>query len=131
MTEDERLARNRYYMIQGVNLAASAGAVLGTVWVTGRDFGPVTVLNLVNLVGVKSDVWNSDQPDAPASFEGIEVRAVVTGGVAGVWWDTPDDEIGTPRTIDFEVVDDEKNRFLVFRLPSLDYWSLVWWERTA
>ena len=109
----------------------SAGAVLGTVWVTGRDFGPVTVLNLVNLVGVKSDVWNSDQPDAPASFEGIEVRAVVTGGVAGVWWDTPDDEIGTPRTIDFEVVDDEKNRFLVFRLPSLDYWSLVWWERTA
>ena len=36
MTEDERLARNRYYLIQGVNLAASASAVLGLL-IAGRS----------------------------------------------------------------------------------------------
>lgn len=36
MTEDERLARKRYYVITGVNLAATAGAVLGLL-IAGRS----------------------------------------------------------------------------------------------
>ena len=106
-----------------------AGAVRGTIWVTGRDFGPVTVLNLVNLVGIASETWNIDQPDTPHPFEGVEVRAVVTEDVLGVWWDTPDDDEGAARSIQFRVVNDDRNRFLVFTLPRLDFWSLVWWER--
>ena len=36
MTEEDRLARNRYYIICGVNLAATAGAVLGLL-IAGRS----------------------------------------------------------------------------------------------
>lgn len=36
MTEEDRLARNRYYIIAGVNLAATAGAVLGLL-IAGRS----------------------------------------------------------------------------------------------
>jgi len=36
MTDADRLARNRYYMIAGVNLVATAGAVLGLL-VAGRS----------------------------------------------------------------------------------------------
>lgn len=108
----------------------SAGAVLGTVWVVAREFGPSTVLNLVNLVGVETDVWNTDQPHAPRSFAGIRVRVVVTDEVSGVWWDTPDDEVGEPRPLEFTVVSDDRNRFLEFSLPSLEFWSTVWWERS-
>lgn len=36
MTEAERLARKRYYLIMAVNLAATAGAVLGLL-VAGRS----------------------------------------------------------------------------------------------
>ena len=36
MTDDERLAAKRYYLIQGVNLAAVAGAVLGLL-IAGRS----------------------------------------------------------------------------------------------
>jgi uncharacterized membrane protein YhaH (DUF805 family) len=36
MTEEDRLARNRYYIIAGANLAATAGAVLGLL-IAGRS----------------------------------------------------------------------------------------------
>jgi hypothetical protein len=36
MTEEDRLARNRYYIIAGTNLAATAGAVLGLL-IAGRS----------------------------------------------------------------------------------------------
>ncbi len=107
----------------------SAGAVLGTVWTVARDLGPATALNLVNLVGISTDLWNADQPTPPTPFAGIQVKVVVTDDIVGVWWDTPDDGEG-PRSLDFAVVDEEKNRFLTFTVPSLDVWSLVWWERS-
>lgn len=43
MTEDDRLARNRYFIIVGVNLLATAGAVLGLL-IAGRS---VTTENTV------------------------------------------------------------------------------------
>ncbi|UZK67627.1 hypothetical protein [Sphingomonas sp. M1-B02] len=36
MTDEEKLARKRYYMMAGVNLLATAGAVLGLV-IAGRS----------------------------------------------------------------------------------------------
>ncbi|MBC9034859.1 hypothetical protein IAG41_20910 [Sphingomonas sp. JC676] len=36
MTEEDRLARNRYYIIAGTNLVATAGAVLGLL-IAGRS----------------------------------------------------------------------------------------------
>ncbi len=36
MTDADRLAQKRYYLIQGVNIAASAGAVLGLL-IAGRS----------------------------------------------------------------------------------------------
>lgn len=38
MTPEDRLARNRYYMIAGVNLIGTAGAVLGLL-IAGRAQG--------------------------------------------------------------------------------------------
>lgn len=43
MTEDDRLARNRYFIIVGVNMLATAGAVLGLL-IAGRS---VTTQNSV------------------------------------------------------------------------------------
>jgi dextranase len=109
--------------------AYSAGAIPGTVWTIAREYGARTVLSLINLVGIESGHWNGAQPTAPTPFEGIRVTAVVTGEVSGVWWDSPDDATGEPRSLEFEIVENERNRFLEFTLPRLDVWSLVWWER--
>jgi len=43
MTEEDRLARNRYFIIVGVNMLATAGAVLGLL-IAGRS---VTTQNSV------------------------------------------------------------------------------------
>lgn len=112
----------------GHQVSYCAGAVPGTVWVVAREDGPVTVLNLVNLVGIDSARWNVDQVQAPRPFTDIVVRVAVTGDVSGVWWDTPDDDTGVPRPLDFTVIEDERNRYLVFTLPRLELWSLVWWR---
>lgn len=103
-----------------------AGAHPGSVWVIGRDHGRLTSLQLVNLRGIASEEWNVDQPDPPRALEGVEVRVRVTGEVSGVWWDTPDDDLGTPRTLPFDV----SGGLLRFRVPRIDYWSAIWW-RTA
>lgn len=112
----------------GQQVGYCAGAVPGTVWTVARELGGTTALSLVNLVGIRSGLWNVDQPDAPRPFDGIVVRVAVTGDVAGVWWDTPDDEVGVPRSLEFAVVDEERNRYLVFTLPRLEFWSLAWWR---
>ncbi|WP_457101459.1 glycoside hydrolase family 66 protein [Microbacterium sp. P5_E9] len=106
-----------------------AGAVPGTVWTITREYSHVTTLNLVNLVGIESGRWNSAQLTPPKVLAALKVRVVVTGRVNGVWWDTPDDGEGTARPLEFTVVNGERNRFLEFVIPSLQVWSMVWWER--
>ena len=106
-----------------------AGAVPGSLWVVGREVGPVTVLQLVNLRGLVSDSWNVEQPSAPTPLEDVELRVRVTGAIQGVWWDTPDDEQGAARALPYDVMEASGGRFLVLRLPRIELWSMVWWER--
>ena len=108
-----------------------AGARLDSIWTTGRHDNGVTSLQLVNLRGLKSDEWNTGHPEPPHPLEDIEVRVRLTGGVDGVWWDTPDDDIGIARPIPFKVADEDTGRFLVFRIPRVGYWSAIWWRRSG
>ena len=105
-----------------------AGAAPDSLWVVGRERGPVTVLQLVNLRRLASDRWNEEQARLPAPLEDVELRVRVTGGVRGVWWDTPDDDRGLARALPYEVVETSDGRFLVARLPRIEVWSSVWWE---
>jgi hypothetical protein len=96
--------------------------------VVGREIGATTVLQLVNLRGVASDSWNTAQPAVPTPLDGVELRVRVTGGVRGVWWDTPDDDVGLARALPFDVIDSPDGRFLVARLPRIELWASVWWD---
>lgn len=105
-----------------------AGARLGSLWVIGRIAGVVTSLQLVNLRGLQDDGWNVDQSAAPATLDDIEVRVRLASDIDAVWWDTPDDDVGIPRPLPFQVADEDGGRFLVFRLPRIAFWSAVWWR---
>jgi len=105
-----------------------AGAHADSLWVVGRQLEDTTVLGCINLRGLASDAWNVEQPASPRPLEGLEVRTRIAGDVHGVWWDTPDDAIGLARSIPFEIVETADGRFLVFRLPRIDVWSMVWWQ---
>lgn len=111
--------------------AYGAGANTDSLWVVGRELGDTTVLQCINLRGLASDAWNVEQTKAPRPLEGLEVRVRVTGGIDGVWWDTPDDEVGLARSIPFEIVEAPDGRFLACRLPRIDVWSMVWWRTTG
>jgi len=88
----------------------------------------VTSLQLVNLRGLQDDGWNVDQSAAPATLDDIEVRVRLASDIDAVWWDTPDDDVGIPRPLPFQVADEDGGRFLVFRLPRIAFWSAVWWR---
>ena len=105
-----------------------AGAQPDSLWVVGRETGRVASLQLVNLRGLWGDEWNSDHPEAPRALEDLEVRVRTVGDVAGVWWDTPDDDVGLARPLAFEVREGEEGRFLVFRVPRVGFWSMAWWR---
>ncbi len=107
-----------------------AGAVPGSLWVIGRRAGTETILQLVNLRGLATDAWNAEQPSGPTPLTELEVRVRIVGGVAGVWWDTPDDDAGTGRALAFDVTDTAEGRFLVFRVPRIDVWSCAWWRES-
>jgi hypothetical protein len=104
-----------------------AGAAPDSLWVVGRESGPLTVLQLVNLRGLVSDTWNVEQSSGPTPLENIELRVRVTAGVRGLWWDTPDDDIGHARSLVHEVIETSDGRFLVARIPRIEVWSSVWW----
>lgn len=110
--------------------AYGAGAVAGSLWVIGREAADLTVLQLVNLRGVL-DAWNAEQPTSPSPIERLEIRVRVTGGVDGVWWDTPDDGVGVARSLPFEVIETSAGRFLVVTVPRIEVWSSVWWRVTG
>ncbi len=105
-----------------------AGAVPDSLWVVGREIGPVTVLQLINLRGLVSDSWNVEQACCPSPVEDIKLRVRLTGDVSGVLWDTPDQEHGAARVLPHDVVETSEGRFLVVRLPRIELWSMVWWE---
>jgi len=84
----------------------------------------VSCVQLVNLRGIDDDRWNVVHERAPEPLDGIEVRARVVGEIAGVWWDTPDDDVGHARSVPYEV----KGGELRFRIPRLDVWALAWWN---
>lgn len=103
-----------------------AGAHLGSIWVTGHEQDRLTSLQLMNLRGIASEEWSVDQPEPPQVLAGVELRARVTSEVTGVWWDTPDDEVGIPRVVPFDV----RAGLLRFRVPRIEYWTAVWWRTT-
>ena len=101
-----------------------AGPRPGAVWVVLRASDSVTALQLVNFRSVADDRWNVAQERSPEPLENVEVRARVVGDVRGVWWDTPDDDVGHARALPFEVTHGE----LRFHIPRLDVWTLAWWS---
>jgi len=67
MTEADRLARKRYYLIAGVNLIATAGAILGL------------------LVAGRSNQWETSVLGGAIILSALYVMAVVPRAMARRW----------------------------------------------
>ena len=67
MTDPEKLARTRYYIMAGVNLVASAGAVFGLI------------------LAAKARVWPIQILGGAIVLSGLYVMAVVPRALARIW----------------------------------------------
>ncbi len=77
--------------------------------------------SLVNLMGIDDGHWNSTQTKAPTALTDLSVQIVVTKPAARVWLASPDGDSSAMQPVDFTAGDG----VIAFRVPSLDYWTVV------
>lgn len=109
--------------------ATSSGSFEDGIFYFGRQVGGDVdrkVLHFINFTGNPSLHWRADkrQPKRLVDLT-ITVRSEVE--VRRVFWATPD-ESGKPQSLPFEAKQAGSETVITFRLPSLEYWSMVWFE---
>jgi dextranase len=76
--------------------------------------------SLINLMGIDGEYWDNPLTQPPTPQQNVIVTVDVQRPVGQVFMASPDQHDGSPRQIDFEVIDG----VLRFELPQLDYWTM-------
>jgi dextranase len=76
--------------------------------------------SLVNLMGITSPRWNQ-QADAPTPLRDLAVTLNVERPVKRLWWASPDTGDLSAHAVEFTV----SGETMTFRLPSLEYWTVL------
>ena len=98
----------------------------GTVWTFAMENTSAEVIHFINLTGT-DNLWrdeNQTKPQPQPQAE-IPVRVYTDFDMQTVYWATPDGDTLMPQALDFTVEQDAKGRSVMFKLPSLSYWSMV------
>ena len=98
------------------------------IWVVPRRIGPYDMLHLINLVSV-DDLWRNSS-DTPPVQTNIGLRYYVGDDVInGVFLASPDFNFSRTTPLSFERGQDERGRFVEFRVPRLVYWDMLYFQR--
>lgn len=95
------------------------------VWVIIKEKPGYTVINLINLTGIKSDKWNEGKKHKPVKVSGIHVEALILEKVKGVFIASPEVENGVCSELKFEYIHKANGKYVSFDIPQLMVWDLV------
>ncbi|MFD2673547.1 glycoside hydrolase family 66 protein [Marinicrinis sediminis] len=113
---------NQEYQLTGA--AFSTYGEADKVWTIIREKRGRKVVSLVNLVGNLDDRWNEGK-DEPARIELVEMRIQVEEQVKDVYMASPDEEMGRPQPVPYELVESDKGMVVVAQIPNLYIWKLL------
>lgn len=88
----------------------------------GRNFES---FSLVNLMGIESGEWASPLAADPDLLVDLAIQIRTDRSVSGIWWASPDGDDPDAHPLDFAANQDESGPYVSFRLPRLDYWSMI------
>ncbi len=130
LLRDETISSRNAVTVTGA--ATSTNGSAGAVWVLSKRNLRAQIVHLVNLVNNPSTVWrdNNGTYPAPPLLTNLTVKMYYTGSIGhgGVWYATPDANLGTAIPLQFFTGSDSGGTFVTFTIPSLQYWDMAWLE---
>ena len=120
--------RNSANVIQ-LKIPQSDDASPETVWTFAKTDKNYQMLNLINLVGEKSNEWRDTDADYPMPTfqQNIAVKYYYgSGTIKSIYVASPDTPEGRPHPLQFRCESDEKGKYVLFTLPTLSVWDMVY-----
>jgi dextranase len=98
----------------------------GKVWTVVKHTGSRVIINLVNLCGLKDDLWNTPKPNRPTEIDNIRVRFFLDAELRGINYASPDFDSSKPKELPYEYEEDVNGRYYSFTIPCLQIWDTIW-----
>lgn len=96
------------------------------VWTIVKEMPGYKTINLINLTGVDSDVWNEPKDCKPKTLENITVKAMVEEEVEGVYMASPFINDGKAIELQYDFTEHSRGKAIKFEVPQLDTWNLIY-----
>ncbi len=98
------------------------------VWTIIKEKPGMKVINLINLRGISSDIWNEGKANRPTPVDQIHVKVLVDENIKKVFVASPNQYNGSPRKLEFTYSEHSRGKLLEFTVPFLEIWALIWIE---
>jgi dextranase len=112
---------------QGSNLEFTSDGEAGKVWTIIREAKQYLTVQLINLTNI-NDLWNQPKRNRPEPVSCIEIDMLADIDIKGVFLASPDDEAGVPIRLEYEIEQRSNGKHIIFAVPKLDLWNLIWVE---
>lgn len=98
----------------------------GKVWSIIKETGRYTIIQLINLTNI-NEYWNQPKYEQPEEIHGIKMDILMDARIEGIYYASPDCSIAANK-IDFTLVEKENGQHVLFEVPLLNVWDLIWIE---
>ena len=124
LLRDGQTTTERKVDIEGQPVSADGES--GTVWCYTREDAEHEILHLINLLGTDSE-WRDERGKkaAPEPAADLTVTYYTEKPVSQVYLASPDRESLRAESLSFETGSDENGAYVRFKVPSLQYWDMI------
>lgn len=96
------------------------------VWTILKEKPGHKTINLINLTGIGSDIWNEEKSRRPETLRGIRVRALIDERVKSITVASPDFDACEMQKLDLSLESGgTRGNYVVFDIPELEVWDLI------
>jgi dextranase len=96
------------------------------VWPIVRESDNYLGINLINLSDVASPEWAEPLTTPPTVLGPTDVTVYyIDKDISEVWVASPDNDVISPSTLEFEFIKEGGRNAITFEIPSLAYWYLI------
>ena len=130
LLRDGTVSDGNQVVLTGAPSSTSGNA--GAVWLLTKKNLGYNILHLVNLANNTNTLWrdNIGTYSAPPVYSNLQVKMYYSGPLGGgsLWYATPDTNRGAATQLYYSSGVDSGGNFVIFNLPWLQYWDMVWLE---
>lgn len=139
LLRDGQTATNQTVAISGQTV--SSQATPGDVWAFTKQDADHEVIQLINMVGQSSNLWQTGACDmcshittphpTPTQLTNVPVKYYFKNTPKAVMFASPDYNNGTTYSVPFTTGTDSGGSYVSFTVPSLNYWDMVYTSQTG